>query len=617
MAKKNLLLFCNNIKLLQNNIKYFEKRFMIYCISQDIEICVNEELQKRNDINILPYDLQKPLFFKNAWKMVETINSSFKCVKTRKDLYLYELNYLCEGGIPLKYADYLYAIAFFNKILQEYNIDIIYSEQICNSRIVDALKDIAKDRNIRLCFINKFGLTLSEMKQKLYFSNIPVIRTIISFYAQLNCFYRIKKISKKNKTDSDVEKYDIGIILFSDLSKHVNWLLESLQEIEERFKYCVFCYHADNAKERLINLGKKAKSVEGYFSYIKALRDYIDYLRDSFAIWKQVKKMPSIYFQNVNVTRTIKNLYIFYLFREKLEDIFYEEIVYKFLQKNQPKLITGNGDTNFISNKIFYFCTKKLNQNVIFYKDAVAIEPYNMEKVISAYEPYSYIMNLRFYIQESIAANVLKKQGWQGQCYYMADDKNADKYYKSRLIDEEDLHVKEKVKVLWAPSYPVEGIYSINSFLKDNETILQSVREVDFQLTVKYHPHQEGKLIKNIIKKYDNSNRIEFVNQYNSIEEYIENADIVITTLSTVIFDAAVKKKLVICLVDDLGIELSDHLKDNFYLVKSENIDFMEILYNLEFRKKQIDKQNAFLEKRFYNPDSRHIGDILQEYIQK
>lgn len=618
MKKQNLLFFCNDLELVKNRINSLKAQYQIYCVSHNTDIYIDDELKGFDDVVTLPYDLNCAPFFEDARHVIEAVNTSFKDVKTEKSFYLYELNCLCEGGMGQRYADYLYAIAFFKKVIQEYKINIIYSEKLSDSKEIDALKNVAQNEKIKIHFVNRKTFSLCEIKKRIYFSliKVPGISLLISLETQLQYIFRIKKSAKKYKIDSDVEQYDIAYIMTFNTNKHINWLLEELEEIEKQFRYCIFCYQAGNAEEKLVNLGKHAKSVEGYFDFKMALKDWRDYLKDSLAISRQVKKMSTIYFQKIDITKTVRKFYtMYYLYREKVNDIVYERIVYEFLKKNQTKMMTG-GSTNYISTKMFYFNTQKLNRKVTYYQNNAKNYLYDYMKMpMEESEPYSYIMNLRFAVYGSERIEILKQNGWQGEVYYLPDSRKK-LYYKDNALQNKLVWKASITKILWAPSYPFAGLYSIYDFIMDNEVVLQSMDKYNCETIVKYHPGQQEGLSNYVSTQYKKSEKIEFVSQYDGIEQYLDQAEIVFTKVSTVLIDAALKGKLVICLAEDLDMKmLRDDIKESFYLVKRDDIDFEKVLFDLNFRNIQISKQNILLEKWFYNPDNRKTVDILDKYI--
>lgn len=611
MRRESLLFYCNDVSCLKYNLDLLNK-FDTICVSQNNEIYGKKDIY---DMLMLPYDSGCKARITEAVKIACTINRSFENVITRKPHYLYELNHLCEGGLTGAYAKYLYAADFFLTLVHRYNVDTIFCGEVPYSLEALALKDVAASKGIAFKFIKKHRGTKKRLKDRLFFSQNLLINIIVSIVTHFKCFADIKKIAAKNRVDKVKSNYDMGFILTSDLEKHINWLLEELAELERELNCCVFCYHADEAKEKLLAMGKIAKSIEAYYDAKTAKKSYVDYLLDCYAIFREVKKIRDVYFQSIDVSKTIYHMYITNLFREKLQDILYEGFVYSFLQKNHADLITGNGDTNYISTKIFYFNTKKLNHDSTFYKNVVGFDLVDCVKANLVHEPYSYIINLRFFIEGSTYLRALKNNGWKGKYYYLPYTKNASIFYKYKAL-REGINIKNP-RILWAPSYPVQGQYPLFNFLEDNEKVIGEFIDLEVDLKIKYHPHQEAGQIEQFVKKYNDYGNIEFINRYENIAEYIETSDIVITTLSTVILDAAIRNKLVVCIVNELSAQFSDHLKDAFFFIKCEELNLKKILYDVEFQTEQMKKQNLFVEQKISNPNNKSIVDILKKYINQ
>ncbi len=619
MNKQNLLIYGYDLQLIKSKIRILKTQYHIYCVSHNADLYIDEELGALENVVMLQYDLNRVPFFEEARRVISAVNDSFKNVKTRKAHYLYELNHLCEGGMGQRYSDYLYAVAFFKKIVQDYKITAVYSEKIDDSREIDALTDVAKSGHLRMRFISGKNHSISEMKKGLYFTlcKIPGISLLVTLETQLQYIYGIRKLAEKCNKDSELEKYDIGFVMNFNANKHINWLLEQLEEIEGKLSYCVFCFRANAAREKLSDLGKCAKSVEGYFDFKMALKDWREYLKDSFAIRKQVRKMPPLDFQTVDITETVRNYYIMYhLFREKLIDILYERIVFEFLKKNQVKMMTG-GSSNYISAKLFYFNTLKLNRKMEYFQDYTKYSYYDYRKTpMEESEPYGYIMNLRFALFGSERIEILKENGWKGEVYYFPDSRKK-LYNKYNPGQSKPVRQDGVMKILWAPSYPLAGLYSIYDFVMDNEAVLQGLCKYDCEIYVKYHPGQQEGLSNYFREKYKKNGKIKFVNQHEGIEQYLEQADIIFSSVSMVLIDAALKGRLVICLAGDLDLKmLRDDVRDNIYLLKREDIDFNKILSDEDFRRDQIARQDTLLEKWFDDPGHLSKVKILQKHIK-
>ena len=372
---------------------------------------------------------------------------------------------------------------------------------------------------------------------------------------------------------------------------------------------------ADEARKTLQQYGEKAKSIEVSFKMRYFFHNIYAYIRDSSMISKEIKHEGKFIFNKVDISNIVIHFYLKSLMEEKFSNLVYEEIISNFMEKNEVFLLTGDGDTNFISNQLFYYSSKKKGMKIKFYKDNTGIEIINLEGRI--YEPYANIMNIRFFTKGSNYLKSLLRDGWTGEVFYLPDLVYLDNYKKYNNLEK---RVNEKVNFLWAPSYPVKGHYSLQSFVLDNSYIINECKDTDYKLYIKYHPNQPDLQIQEFIAAARDADNICFINKYEALESYLEKVDIVITTPSTVILDAALKKKMVVCLVDSKSYHMIKLMGSAFTIIKREELN-IDKLARIAMKRETLDncyeqvlkKQEDYI-KQFYETDSS-MSDVLCDII--
>lgn len=613
MKNKNALVFCKNIDSLQKNEKHLIKYNYVFLVSPDIRL--KEYVWGRSKMEFVPFCSDKGIFCEDTWHIIDTINDQIESLKLKNSAYLYKGNYLIEGGFAGSIADILYGIDIFQKIIYNNKVDVVYCDRNCESEDILALQAVTMSKKIKFSFLSGGIRNISELKRWIFNSYYPGLGFIISFKVVLDSLIHIIKISRQNKKDKKDTQYDLAIILVSNANKHINWLINSLKNFSEDLHYCIFCMKADDAKNKLIKCGKEAKSVEAYFKMRFFWQSIFTYVKDVCLISRTIKNELSCSFQNTDIKKVIVSLYIRNLREEKLFNIIYEKVVLDFLKLNRPYLLTGDGDTNFISNQIFYYAVKKLGMVSKFYKDNTGIDIINVKGRI--FEPYAHIMEIRFFTKGSTYLEALLSNGWNGKVFYLSDLVYLESFRKYKNIVHK---FNKKINILWAPSYPFKGHYSLQSFLLDNEFIIKECKDKDVELYIKYHPNQDEFFTNEFKKQCRNINNIHFINKEKGIEDYIENSDIVITTPSTVIIDAALKKKLVICLIDAYSYHLVEHMESGFILIKREQLQLNEYIKFAMEKSAMNGRYNYFLKKqenyinKFYESDT-NVNEILLEII--
>lgn len=620
MKKLNAMLFCNSKEVFETCKKKLARYETVFLISTNYEL-KSVKINEKTAIVFIPFDSEHLIFFDETWKIIENINKIVNTIKLNKSSYLYEVCNLIEGGFAQDISDILYAIYVFLKLIKNKEINVFFCEKKCSVES-NALKCIAKQFGNKLYFIEKNKKSLPEIKCNIDTLNVPILRDLINLKIQLASVINVVKIWKSNKVKKENERiynYDIGIIHTSNANKHINWQLEGIKSYECKMDYCVFCYHADVARKKMKECGKNTKSVEAYFAPEYLLGDYIAFLRDTYKISQVAKKIDNIEFQNINITQWIVNNFLNDLKRKKFENVIYERIINRFVVYNRALLLTGDGDTNFISNRIFYSAYKKSGIAINFYKDTTGIETINVEAE-RVYEPFSYIMNIRFFSKGSTYLKVLRENGWKGKDFLVPP--SIYNLNSKDVLMEVSRKEKKAPVVLWAPSYPLRGHYSINSFLLDNKFILDEFTKQDCELYIKYHPNQALDLINNYIDEYLGMKKVHFVDKAESIEKYIKKADIIITTPSTVLLDAAWKNRPVICLTDSCSYQLVKHLSRGFIISKRSKINvcwLFDIFNDLDERNKWIKKcvhrQNSFLKQFYTDTEWNDIYSVLKMLI--
>lgn len=612
--KESVLIFCNNKNLIYKCKKKCLNFKKIYIVSYDIEI--KELIKGIKNFEFILFDSDKEFFSKETWTIIDNLNKIIECQNLKGAKYLYKGSYLIEGGFAQKIEDTLYAIDIFLKIINEKKIDLLYCDRWSEESEIWALQSIAKSKGIKFAFIASDCVSLKYLKQCIKSSNFFIFNFIISFHEKI---VGLSNIIKNSKDDNklNIKEFDIGYILLFDTTKHLNWLLNILNNFDKKLTCCVFCMGADGARKKLQKMDYNAISVEKYFK----LRNFFDsvptYIHDAKMISKSLNRKFKHYFKEVDVTKIIIDLYLNRLRGEKLNFLVYEKIITSFLQENKVYLITGNGDTNYMSCQIFYNVINKIGEKTKFFKDQATPEILNVENMV--YEPNADIRDFCFFLKNSTYLKALQKNGWQGTPFYSHDLT----YYKFYKKNNEIIPIKnEKKQILWAPSYPTTGQYSIKSFLFDNNIVIEQCKNKDIELYIKYHPAQRDSLTQNIVEKGKQYNNIHFIDKKESIEKYIESADLIITTPSTVILDAALKRKLVICITSMLGYNLVKHLEKGFIIKKSEEFNIDEYINIISKDMKQQNVYENLLRKqddilRSFYEDVDNPNDILIDIISK
>ena len=109
-----------------------------------------------------------------------------------------------------------------------------------------------------------------------------------------------------------------------------------------------------------------------------------------------------------------------------------------------------------------------------------------------------------------------------------------------------------------------------------------------------------GKIYEEMLEnKFGNSSLFQIQNQSGTVLEALDECDVLVTDISTTAFDAAIRLKAVICLVDDLAYGLIKKNAQGFIIVKEieKAIDCVRKLQDEKMYNDIIQRQNIFLRK--------------------
>lgn len=591
-----VLFFSSNRDLLEKKKKVLKKYDLVFLVSSNpnLENYTLDGVQ----IKFIFFDSNKMIFSDETWKIVNRINTEIESISLYNSAYLYQLSSLIEGGVAQNIADFLFSIDIFQDIIRENKISKIYCDDICNYSEILALQCIAREAKIDFTLLSTVK-KLSHIKYNFLSGGRN------RFYVFLVCVknivrdtVKIASICKANSKDANVSKYDVAFIFQSNANKHINWLIDSLDAVPKDLSYCVFCYHADEARKQFHDLGINAKSVEAYWDWKVFGPNLFSYVIDTYKIRKRLRSISKFEFRELNTTREIYDIVNWFYANDVFINILYEKVVRKFVKKNKVRFITGDGDSNFITNRIFYMELKANNDLTLFFKDSSGIEIINAERQ-KIYEPWGDMISIRFFSPQSLYLRELKRGGWKGKVYYTDDSVYREKFKKYNEMAESTIEGVEYISILWAPSYPMKGHYTVNNFFADNECVLSNLADMNINLYVKFHPNQDIYYTERIVNKYASFTNIRFIGKEEAIETVIKKVDLVLTTPSTVMIDAALMHKMVVCIAENQGFQLIEHMSDGFWIVKRTQIDWQCLINCIKNRYSINSEYNKYTHRQY------------------
>ena len=555
--------------------------------------------------------LDTPLFSnrKDAVQIIEYLNSSLFNKMDRK--YLYEIGMHIEGrGIEQAIADIVNECKKYNAFFSKYKIEKIYA--CCdekNSIDVEVLRLYAKSGRIELKICYPYVRGGSDIQRHIYSCSATVnkyIKYVFYLCKSVIAFLKIfikGKVSLHNK-NNEKNQYECGRIWFSNAIKHYNWGKCKITVFNDNLSFNVICVDTDQeVKNRFINNGIAAVQVEDAGIILGSIcKTIFNYYLEVVRLFKTIKSL-NISFEGINLDEAIRFRIWQHVLLEVPHSIIVDEYVKNFLANNTYKYIEAWLGSNSIYTRIFHHYTRK--ENTIFFRvfnDIYSINHYVSREVENEMIDVLFIGRNNIYNIDKVYA----QNGWNGECYFLSNKVAGQKQ------DEEVFSLSNPVKILWAPSYPLRGLFSATLWEQINIELLEELADFNAEIYVKYHLNQDNNSVLRMKQKYS-SEKVHFIDKSDGIEMYIKNADVIITTPSLVVFDAMKHSKPVFVIRKEGMHGLTSKLEFLEYTSAKAVLNIVNaLLLNEKLRLEKMEEQQKFVSE-FLDIDEK---SIYQEVVQ-
>ena len=597
------LIYTNSSEELRKIINCLEGEIIVASDSFDIIEMAN------SDSRIYQIGLfsEKKPFVKDAVDFARIINSTIheKC-GLKNNSFLYELPYLVEGHSSVKkISDLLYYIDYFNDVMRNNNISKVYSTEYSDV-VKDALYISARHNKIPICKC----ISNSCVKKSLYEKIKKSMVYKYYIWMKENIFFISLVLGYRKKIILNDEKYDIGYVSNLASNKRKNNAIRFAKMFQNNKKICFLCYG---------NLCEKVKTdiedidvipVEKYSKEINVLKCIGEFICD----YKKINIDSLFIWNGIDLSNVVLDIYKEYVVKNGLKNIIYLKLSEVFFSHENIRLLTCEGDSCFPINRVLFEASVRKKENSSFFK----IVPYITAVDINALdytENYSNMFKYELGVKNSPYYRFLLNSGWSG------------KYYSLKLIIEKRNNIinsrinDNNVNVLWAPSYPTLGVYSVSDFLMDNDFIFRYFSNTQYKLKVKFHPNQDMRMIKNYCNQV--CDNVEFLSKDKDIRTIMEDSAVVITTPSTVLMDCLCKQIPVVCIVNERNSDLVSHLEEAIIIIKAEKKSFDCIFDEkplMEIADTMLEKQRLYVEsinndrkEKKYDSVEQVINELLMQ----
>ena len=143
---------------------------------------------------------------------------------------------------------------------------------------------------------------------------------------------------------------------------------------------------------------------------------------------------------------------------------------------------------------------------------------------------------------------------------------------------------------------------------------------MQWKLYVKFHPNQQESQIKQLYEQYSDCESIQFVDKKESIYDWIEKADVIITDKSLLVFDSITAGKPVMVLCSPLHYSLMSIHEKGVRIYQSMEKLFEELKhiendreYFEQWRKETVNMQDNYFKSFMKDSDAlKDMADALK-----
>lgn len=564
-------------------------------------------------VNVIPLENEKPMPSAETWALLDKINNILREVVGTERSWIYEAGYQIEGKVLAQdCSDILSIMEIIEQIFDQPVLDEIILYPTADNMIECMLtEEIARKKKIKL---SKHYGSMRNFLFRQNFGIIAYLKYIRNFLRARIKFALLQKKARKN-TDKKKKEYQLGIFHASNAPKDISYVDTWVYGLKAEFEtYRMACWNAGQAAAHFRSKGIAVDNMEDWLTRETLQSREIEYRR---LIKKCLKALCSEFefsYHDLDISKTVRHFIFNHLIGAVAYCLELDSICNDYFKKNSFKTIGGIGNTNSMQPRAIYYATRDA-QTVLYKKDDLGV--FDVPK----YEPYPDMISVRFFCKASAEYNGLIEHEWKGKAYFIGDTRYIPKWVERCKKKKEIITTPKMISVLWVPSYMIRGYTTYNAFKENNVRILQQFKENGWKIYVKFHPRQIDEQVKELYEQYSDCENIQFLDKNESIYDWIEKADIIISDRSLSIFDSIVEGKPVMVICSPLhysmlsaherGIHIYQNMEDLF--LELDNIE-NDWYYYQQWRDKTVTRQDDYFQGYVQEEGDpiKQMADILK-----
>ncbi len=615
---KNIFVWCDNAEDL-NHFSCTEKD-KVYIASLNID--ESAQCFEQTGWNYVDLDYTLDVSQETS-DIIEKINCVARNTEIGIYANLYEMSYIVEGGEAQTINDFLFYLYNFDRIIKKYSINKVLSSTIVRQAYL-VLKVITKANNIEF---KSFNESINKAMIKAYMNKNSLPIKLYWKKSQADILNRIRQIKRRSKRIES--KFDV--VLFSSWidKKHVRWNVSMLELLDKSIDVGVISFTGDEYNEEFASRGYTTVNAEAWFEESQAASDIRIWKANCEKIETSKRMMKPISLGGYDVTDVIWGNYQRYLYKRVFRTIIYRGIIHNMLNDVFFKAGIVCLDSNYPLNRaIYYTALNEYNRHISLCKNEAQLIPY-LKPPWKLREPYKNIIQYYFHSKPDVLSlNKINDLEWSGKIIWipMGMKSSGNSFEDETQV----VQINRKPIILWCPTYVLVGYDSFKDNQLRSDTVLETCNELGLQVYVKYHPGQSLDQTEKFRKRYAHMYNVNFIDQKESINTWYTKADIIISDLSTTLFEAAsIGKPVISIMTPFLMSKSAKGILDNYLVSDTDN--FKNALIRLtnsmtgndsiDFYKNVISRQNSSLRSWYYDPDYLSFSDgmkmVLREWDKK
>ncbi len=414
---------------------------------------------------------------------------------------------------------------------------------------------------------------------------------LYKIYIFLKLFFSSIHIKKENK------KYEFGQAMCSDEIRMINWLNELIEQMEGVIQYRILCLKCPKAYKFFKRKNIPTDFMEQWVCFKILIKKTLEFRRLSNIVKRKLKQDFNLSFQRVDVTDVIKEYLYYYntfLMFKRYED---NIICASYFKSNRFNWIEPWCVSTYPETRVFFLNAGNETKysriyDTMVYKDELCYEKYPQIFTAAFFSPIGYD-----------CIKIFEKNKWIKNKYYF-NIQTTGLYKKWVQAESNEKERDTQIVILWAPSNPLRNVTTLESMIVKTNLVLDEILKRGYRGICKLHPNLSNlSVIKEELGARIKVDNICFVDNKADISSCIKEADVVITDISTVIFEGISYRKPVICFLNKQQYDIIDYMVDyiNIYtdielMFEHLHSVFEDINYFNQWRSEYIKKQNKIFE---------------------